>query len=81
MLLHGRVGLQITVNIQQAVLITACMRVVVLPPDSGYVGAALNKVNELSEVCTPLFIDGLVGLVLPVQPRYFPFERVYLMVE
>ena len=66
MLLHGRVGLKITVSVQQAVLITACMRVVVLPPDNGYVGVALNKVNELSEVCSLLFIDSLVCFVIPI---------------
>ena len=66
MLLHGRVGLKIAVSVQQAVLVTACMRVVVLPPDSGYVGVAFNKVNELSKVCGLLFIDSLVCFVIPI---------------
>ena len=57
------------------------MRVVVLPPDSGYVGVTLNKVNELSEVCTLLFIGSLQGLEFLIHPRSFLPRSIESAVE
>ena len=80
-LLEGLECLQIIVGVQQAVLVTACLHLVVLTPDRVNVGVAVDEVFDLSDVSALLFIDGFEGLVLPVQPRVFLFERVYLTVE
>ena len=81
MLLHGRVGFQITVSVQQAVLVTACMQVVVLPPDSGIVGVAHNEVYVRSVLSTEFRIVSLEGLYLFAILRIFLFERVNLTLE
>ena len=81
MLLHGRVGFQITVSVQQAVLVTACMQVVVLPPDSGIVGVAHNFVYVRSVLSTEFLIVSLECLVLLIYSCVFLFECVNLTLE
>ena len=80
-LLEGLECLHIAVSVQQAILVTACLHLVVLTPDRVNVRVAVDEVFDLSDVSALLFIDGFEGLVLPVQPRVFLFERVYLTVE
>ena len=81
MLLHDREGLHVTVSVQQAVLITTFMQVVVLPPDIRYVGVALNEVYVRSVLSRELLDLLGLSLVLLIQPRVFLFERVYLTLE
>ena len=57
------------------------MQVVVLPPDSGIVGVAHNKVYVRSVLSTEFLIVSLEGLYLFAILRIFLFERVNLTLE
>ena len=56
MLLEGAECLEIVVSGEQAVLVTACMRIVVLPPHCGNVWVAVNEVDENCLVCLKFLV-------------------------
>ena len=81
MLLEGAECLEIVVSGEQAVLVTACMRIVVLPPHCCNVWVAVNEVDKYCLVCLKFLVLLGRNLKLFAQPCVFLLFQINLVLK